>query len=511
MSDDEAGTKDISRTVRVGLALTGSADAIRHIVEFVASIVLARLLRPEDFGTIAVVTSFLQISYVVGNFGMGGAIVQAKDVARNDIRTALSLSTGVGLILTIAGIAATPAITRFFNIELLSVIMPIMSFQVLLAGYSAIPIALLRRSLSFGKLAVVEGGGAIVFAVVGLTLANTGYGIWSLVWAPMASNIWVLGCSSVLAKFTPGFSWNRDSIKKLLGFGSGLTLKNLFVYSGRNLDNLIVAKLLGSGATGFYNRAFNLTRMPQTRLVGVIYRVCFPAFCKLRDDRERFHSWYVKATTVVSVVVAPVLMGLCVVSDDFVLLVLGEHWRPMISPLRILCFSAMINCLHMLGGAAIEATGKIRYEVATEMMYAVLVIAGCIVGSQFGIRGAAAAILLAAIAIYCAKAFTVRDAVGLSIRRYIGATLPALGAGLIMIAAVLLMRRTFFDAAAVADGSWSRLLFSIVVGAVAYPIALRLIARPQADMVLEQVRQILNRKRGGSNGDSSADSTPVRV
>jgi len=496
---------NIGGTVRTGLALTGSADTLRHIVEFATSIVLARLLLPEDFGIVAVVASFLQISYVVGNFGMGGAVVQASDISRRDLDAAFTLSTLVAGALTAGGAAIGGWSAGFFDMPLLTTIMPIMSAQILLAGIAAIPIAVLRRDLRFGRLAIVEGGSAVVFAVVGLGMALNGFGVWSLVWAPLASNAWMAGAAVVLSGYLPRPGWERSSLAKFLAFGGGLTLKNVFVYIGRNLDNLIVAKLLGGAPVGFYNRAFNLTRMPQTRLVGMLYRVCFPAFCRLRNDTPRFHDWYVKATVVVAVGITPMLLGLCVLAEDFILAVLGEQWSGMIICLRILCVSALFSSLHMLGGAAIEASGRIRYEVFTESAYAVMIVVGCAVGAYYGgIEGAALAVLAAAVVLYATKSLTLYLAIGLHPRRYFAAALPSLIAGVVMFVSVhYLLNYPPEPLAGLLTGHWMRLVVGTITGALVYTAAHAIVGRQHLRLLFSQAGMML---RAGMQPQADAPS-----
>jgi PST family polysaccharide transporter len=492
-----ADNQALGRSVRIGLALTGSADSLRHLLEFSTGIVLARLLMPSDFGIIAVVSSFMQISYVVGNFGMAGAIVQAETLEDGDCHTATAVSTAVAGLLTLAGIVFAPQAAAFFSMPVLADVMPIMAVQITLAGISSIPLALLRRDFRFGRVAIVESGGAAIYASIGISLALSGYGVWSLVWAPLGSAVWILASSTALAGYVPLPVLNRESVAKLWRFGSGLTLKNVFVYIGRNVDNFIVARALGDAATGVYNRAFNLTRMPQTRLVGILYRVCFPAFCRLRDDRPRFHDWYLRATTAVAVGITPLLLGLGSVAGDFTVAVLGEQWSDMIIPLQILCVSALISCLHTLGGAAIEATGRVHYEVYTQSTYSVLVVVGCLIGTQWGINGVAVGVLGASISLYAMKAFTIRAATGLPISSYISAVVPSVLAGIVMSAVVIAYRATDFAP----DDIWLRLFSSIAIGAVTYPIALALIAREHLRLVFTQGRLIFSRNSDTSAGE----------
>lgn len=489
-SDQVPGLGD---SVRTGLALTGGTYMIRQATELLTSIVLARLLLPQDFGIVAVVGSFLQLSYVVGNLGMSIAVIQARTLSRADCDAAFTLSTTAGVGLTLLALIISPWTARFFAMPILDVAMPIMALQVLLAGLSATPVAILRRELRFGQVAIVDGASTVSYAVTSIGLAAGGYGIWSLVWSPLVSGMWTLLAALVFTRYSPRLGFERDSIRRLLGYGSTLTFKNVFVQLGRNSDNLVVAKLLGATATGLYTRAFNFSTMPQTRLVAVLYSICFPAFCRLRDDQPRFHDWYVKATAGVAVVVFPILLGLGVLAEEFTLAVLGRQWLDMVPSFRLLCMAGLLNSLHMLGSAAIEASGRLRYEVATESVHALLIPAGSILGARYGIEGVSSAVLGAAAMMYLMKGYTLRAAIGLPIRRYATAPLPAALSAIVMSAAVLgalqiLPLRTGSSDSATA---WMRLAVGAGVGFVVYGCVLRVIGAAQFKMIVEQLQQLL--------------------
>jgi PST family polysaccharide transporter len=493
-----AAGEDIAGAVRTGLVLTGSADTVRQVLETATGIVLARLLLPSDFGVVAVVASLLQVSFVISNFGLAGAVVQARELSDADRNAAFAFSTAIGFLLMAIVTLGAPWAATYFRMPALTSIAPVMSIQLLLSGMSAIPLAFLRRELAFGRVASIDISAAILYALIGIPLALLGFGVWSLVWAPLAAALWTAAASIVVSGYRPGLALDRDSFRSMLRFGSGLTLKNVFVYVGRNLDNLIVAKMLGDAPVGLYTRAFNLTRLPQNRMVTVVYRVCFPAFCRFQDDMPRLHRWFANATALVAVGATPLLLGLAAISEDFVLGVLGPNWAGMVTTVRILCVGALISCFHTLGGAAIEASGRIGYEVATQGLHAFVIVFGCIAGARYGIEGVAWAVVAAAIALYTSKAITLKKAIGLSARSYMGAALPALTAGIFMVACVYLaLAAGGSRMSLLAPGShWPRMFFGIAVGVAAYAAALAVVARPPLNLVIEQVQ--LYRRGSGS-------------
>jgi len=141
--------------------------------------------------------------------------------------------------------------------------MPIMAGEIVLSGLAATPTAILRRRLHYGRAAIVDAGAGLVYAVVSVSLAFLGHGLWSLVWTPLVSGTWSVVAAHVLEGHRPAWGADRPAIRRLLGFGGALTVKNLFVHTARHADNLVVAKMLGDYATGLYTRAFSLSTLPR--------------------------------------------------------------------------------------------------------------------------------------------------------------------------------------------------------------------------------------------------------
>jgi O-antigen/teichoic acid export membrane protein len=241
----------------------------------------------------------------------------------------------------------------------------------------------------------------------------------------------------------------------------------------------------------------------------VLYSVSFPAFCRLRDDQARFHDWYEKIAVIIAITVTPLLLGLAAVADDFVLGILGPQWEGAIMPIRILAFAAAVNSQHALSGAAIEATGKIRYEVATQAIYAVLVVIGTLIGTTWGLSGVGAGILVASMTLYSLKAYTIRAATGLPLRRYLRPAIAPMIAGAVMYFAVRwgLVAVEHSWGALGPDHHIARLLSSVVFGAMVYMATLYTIAPHATRTLWEQISKLrgdlINRRNAQNRGGFS--------
>jgi len=333
-----------------------------------------------------------------------------------------------------------------------------------------------------------------------------GFGLWSLVWGPLLAGGVTLVLAHALSGYVPRLGLTRGAVRRLAGFGGTLTAKNVFVHLSRQADNWVVGRVLGADALGLYSRAFNYSTIPEMRLVPVLYGVLFPAFSRVRDDTERFVEWFGKSTALAALVSTPVLLGLLALADDFTAALLGQQWLGMVAVLRALCIAGLINALHKLGGAAIEASGKLRYDVVPQIVYAALVLVGSLAGARYGIEGVGVAIVVAAAAHWLMKGVALRLAVGVPWRLYGGAAVPALVAGGVMCGVVRLVATYVGPLSGLVgvEASWARLIAGTLVGVIVYPSLLAILAPAQLHMVTDQ----LARLRGGARRSEVVAADP---
>ena len=483
----------LASSARRGVAVNMVATIVRNGLDIVTSIVLARLLLPEEFGMVAVITVFIGLSWVVGNLGMGGAVIQAHSLTDTDKKVAFTISIAVGSTLTLMLAVSSPLLAGYFDFPVLRAAMPVMSLQMALASAESTSSALLRRKLHFGRLAIVTLSGGVAYSTTAIGLAVLEYGLWSLVWAPVVAAGVSLLISILLAGFRPGISLSKKSIRKLLGYGSTLTAKNIVVYLSRQADKFLVPKFLGAHAAGLYSRAFNYSSIPDARMIPLLSSVCFPIFSKLRFDRDRLLDWYEKISVTIAVGAAPVLVGLCVTAEDFTLALFGSKWHGMVETLRILSIAGLFTTLHKLGGAAIEASGRLRFEIVILAIYAVLVTVGSFVGVHYGIEAVGWAVLLANLALFFMKGAALRAAIGLPLQRYFGSVVPSVGAATVMAVGLYL---AFYQSepwwiGASAWPNWLRLTVAIPVGASIYLITLWLLGRRHFELVAGELKNFV--------------------
>ncbi len=472
--------------VRSGIAFGGGARLVRQVLDFGTSLALMRLLAPSDFGVAAVAMAFLQITWVVGTLGVGVAVVQAERMEKEERDTAWWIATGTAGILTVVFVALSPALAVAFKMPQLGSIMPVLSLQFLIAGLVAVPTALLRRRLHFRRLALYDVVSSVVLAVVSITLAVLGFGVWSLVWGPVAGSATGMVLSYFLAGYAPGLAASRQAAGGLLRFGSTIAVKNVLLYLCRNADTFFVARLLGETATGFYSRSYNYAAMADQRLAPVFHEAFFPAFCRVKDDLAEFRRWYLSAQMVVAAVTLPACLGLMAVGEEFVVGLFDAKWEPSVPSLRILAIAVACLVLQRMSVAAIEASGALRWEVVPQAIFVVTVVVGSWWGTRYGIEGVACAVLCSAAVLLVCKLLGIRNILGLSIRQQLGPLVAPLFASLAM---AILVRLLLDYLPLVRDQSHLlRLFVGVALGVLSYTILLRVIAPQTFERLRRQAR-----------------------
>jgi O-antigen/teichoic acid export membrane protein len=346
--------------------------------------------------------------------------------------------------------------------------------------------ATLQRRMSFGKFGLLGILSGVVNGAVAITLALRGFGAWSLVWGMVTSSIVQLFAAHVLARYRPRIRFEYKAFRSLFGFGSALTVKNLFVYLVRNADYFLVGKRLGVAPLGFYTRAFNLMSIPQKELVAQTNRVSFPAFSRIQDDRQRICEWFLKSSQFVAFLSIPVFFGLALLARDFTIVVYTEKWLPMVTALRILALAGSVRVLHSLGGPILEATGRVRLEAVIWLGNAVVLFGTCYIGSFWGIEGVALGVLCTSILMYCVRVLVLRKIVRLPVAAYLRIPSYPVLCSLLACGAVTIAGEGL-------PSSWTRevlFLVEVMVFVATYFSLMFLLAREKYGIVFEEGRRL---------------------
>lgn len=327
-------------------------------VQFVVSIILARLLAPEAYGTIALVTVFTTILQVFVDSGLGTALVQKKDADDLDFSSVFYFNIVVCLILYAGIFVAAPYIAIFYNDTTLTPVIRALSLTIVISGVRSIQQSYVSRHLLFKRFFFSTIGGTIVSALFGISMAYAGLGVWALVGQQLSNLIVGTIILWLTVKWRPKwlFSWTR--LRSLLSFGWKLLVSSLLDTGYNNLRNLIIGKLYTSADLAYYNQGSKFPNLIVTNINTSIDSVLLPTMASAQDSRERVKNMTRRAIKTSTYIMAPMMMGLAFCAEPIVRLILTEKWLPCVPYLQIFCITYMFYPIHTANLNAIKAMGR---------------------------------------------------------------------------------------------------------------------------------------------------------
>lgn len=403
-----------------------------QLVTFIVSIVLARILAPEDYGTIALVTVFTTILQVFVDSGLGTALIQKKNADDLDFSSVFFFNFVVCIVLYIGMFIAAPYIALFYDDETLTPIVRVLSLTIVIAGVKGIQQAYVSKHMLFKRFFFSTLGGTLFSAVLGIAMAYAGFGVWAIV-AQQLSNaaidtliLWIT------VKWRPKrmFSWKR--LKSLLSFGWKLLASALIdtVYS--NLRNLIIGKLYTSADLAFYNQGDKFPKVIVTNINTSIDSVLLPTMSGVQDEPERVRSMTRRAIKTSTYIMAPLMMGLAFCATPIVELVLTDKWLPCVPFLQIFCITYMFWPIHTANLNAINALGRsdlfLKLEIAKKAIGMVLLLSTM----WFGVMAMAYSLLVSTLASMIINSWPNKKLLNYSFKDQMKDILPGIAIAVVM-------------------------------------------------------------------------------
>lgn len=365
-----------------------------QFVSFIVSIALARILNPEDYGTIALVTVFTAILQVFVDSGFGTALIQKRDADDLDFSSVFYFNFAICLILYMGMFIAAPYIATFYGDTTLTSVIRVLSLTIVISGVKGIQQAYVSRNMLFKRFFFSTIGGTIFSAFLGIGMAYAGYGVWALVAQQLSNTMIDTLILWVTVKWRPQnvFSWKR--LRILFMFGWKLLVSSLLNTLYNNLQNLIIGKLYSSSDLAYYNQGDKFPKIIVTNINTSIDSVLLPTMSNEQDDRNRIKSMTRRAIKTSTYVMAPLMMGLAFCAEPIVRIVLTDKWLPCVPFLRIFCISYMFWPVHTANLNAIKAMGRSDWFLKLEIIKMVVGLFFLLSSMWFGVMAMAYSLLL---------------------------------------------------------------------------------------------------------------------
>jgi len=458
-----------SRIVSAGFWVTASRVVLRASL-VIRTVILARLLAPDDFGLMAIATLAVVLLERFTQGGFDAALIQRTDDIAPYLNTAWTLQ--IVRALTMAGILAfaAPWIAQFFGAPEATDIMRVLSVAVAIRGFANIAVVTFVKELRFGKYFVLVTSSRGVETVVSIGAALVFRNVWALVLGVLSGAAGYVIVSYLIDSYRPRIQWVWEQVKQLFDFGKWILASSILSFFSANLDDILVGRILGVQSLGWYRMAYNFSQAIATEVTQITSQVAFPTYSKLQSAAGRLRVAYMSTVHLVAFLGFPIAIGTILVADDLTYGVLGDQWAPIVVPMRILSVAGLIRGVSATAGPLFQSQGRpnlpARFVLTNVVIVAALLYPAI---DRFGLSGAAAVVVVG-------QALTGLPALGLALSMGHASRLevkqavwfPALNTGL-MATVVVAVQLVFFE-----EPSFLSLIVLVGTGTLVYLAAIAL-------------------------------------
>jgi PST family polysaccharide transporter len=332
----QISSQGLKRDAGRGSVTNLAARGIDLVLQFSVLIVLARLITPADFGVFAMATSFLWMTIIFGDLGLGTAVLQQHDLTEGHASAVFQINLATGLAFALVFLLASPLFGFFYRDPRVTHVAAVLSLSFIVSGLTAVQLALLRRAFRFGVLLRAQLIASSVSSIAAVILALMGAGYWALTVRTLADPLIFSALVWSLSGWLPGRAKWDQTTKMLLRYGCNNLAFTLLSSTGRQSDNVLLGWRLGSVELGAYALASRLFYLPLMQAAWPLGYVMIPALSRLRDDPDRLRRWYSKLLRIVTFVALPPMFSLGICADDVVSFVAGPQWAKAADILRVL-------------------------------------------------------------------------------------------------------------------------------------------------------------------------------
>jgi len=383
--------KDLKvRAIRGGFAKLVSQGA-NLALRLGSLMILARLLDPDDFGLVAMVTVLTGVLGLFRDFGLSTAAVQRTSVTEQQLSTLFWINVGIGALLSCIALAGAAPIADFYHEPRLRWITVALAGVFLVNALGVQHSALLQRQMRFTALAAIDTLSVIISVAVGIGAALQGLGYWALVLMTLVAPAVTSLAVWLATPWAPGLPRRGVGTRSLIRFGGIVTLNSVVVYVAYNLEKVLLGRVWGADVLGLYGRAYQLVSLPIDNLNGAVGGVAFSALSRIQDDADRLKSYFLKAYSLVVSATLPITIACVLFAEDLIFVILGPKWSDAAPIFRLLAPTilvfAMINPLWWL----LSSKGLVVRSLKIALVLAPLVIASYVVGLPYGPKGVALA------------------------------------------------------------------------------------------------------------------------
>ena len=479
VEDTASGITDSGFADRVRSAVfwRSGSQIVSQVVMWTTTLAVIRILDPSDYGLFAMTQVVMVMLTFLNGYGFASALIQQEQIDRFRVRQAFGLLLILNLLIAAIQFAAAPAIASYYAQPLVTDLLRWQTVMYLATPFVAVPEVLMSRALDFRRLAIVNLISALVCALTSLACAMAGWGVWTLIAAPMAM-VWTRAIGLCIAqRFIVWPSFDFRGTRAMIGFGGAMLTSHLLWNIQTQADVLIAGRALDPHALGLYAEALFLAQMFSSKVIPPLNEVAFPAYSRLQAEPERLRAAFLKAIALIMLISCPVYAGLAVTAPEAVYTLFGEKWLEMVPLVQLFAFAMPFMTLHVLLAPVVNALGHPRITVRCSAFGAAIMPLVFLIGVQFGVTGLAMGWVIGMPVVLAFTMWQSCPVIGVRSRDVLIACLPGVSAASAMAALVWTMRTGL--AGALDNGIAEimvRLALLAGIGVLSYWLLLRILA-----------------------------------
>ncbi|MGA2670060.1 MAG: MOP flippase family protein [Dehalococcoidia bacterium] len=480
--------RTLTKSAAYGVTWSGIVQVLSQTFSFISTIVLARLLSPEDFGVVATAGIVTELLSRMGDMGFSTAIIQRKKITPSHLSTVFWAALALGVVFCLTTVGISPLAAKFFNNEKIGPILAVYSIGFIIAPLRMVHGSLMMKRLEFFRFSVCEVGNGIGYALAVIALALAGFGVWSLVLGYLISQILYAVLRWSLSHWRPSFTFSINSLKDLWGFGANVTGSTIVQYVIDKLDYLIVGKFLAVVSLGIYSMSYKVVNMISNAISASVSAVSFTTFSIVQDDNERLRRGFLKSTAYISLIAIPSFAGLAILGPEVIRVAFGLKWELAIRPMQVLCIMAILNSIGITAGSVAVSKGRPDIGLKFNIVRLILLIPTLLFGVRFGAMGVAAGVSAVTAIIWLVYQIVVNRLIGLNIKKYLTTLYPAIFGTVIM--AMVLFAYRYVATHLFTLPEVGLLASSVVLGACVYFATLKATKTKSLNEVIGLLREI---------------------
>ncbi len=356
-------------------------------VSIIASILIARILGPEQIGIFGMTNIFLAIGLSLVDSGMSSSLIRTMKTDNKDYSTVFILNIVIGIFVYSIVFLSSPLIARFFNQEILTDLIRVYGLVFIISAFSSVQLAIITKELRFKRIMKLNLPATIIGSFVGVICAYKGFGVWSLVIMYLLIQLITTILLWFSSNWIPNFYYSSSIAKTHFKFGYKLTISGILNAFFSNIYNIVIGKAFPVQILGFFDRARLFNDLPVQALTGVIDRVSFPLISSIQDDRTKVAGISKNILIITFFIIAPIMFGAAALAKPLFLIVLGSKWLDAVPFFQILCLSGIFYPIHAFNINLLKVFGRSDLFLKLEIIKVILISISVFIGIKFGIYG----------------------------------------------------------------------------------------------------------------------------